>query len=725
MSEAFKGREVPFAVAEKTEQRVFSNPAVGGFFTVWCSENNHILPQIIDKKAWDAKSKDNILEQGANGGKILYLHEKLQLWDIVGVLEEVDKDTFKDKPERQREVSGKMRELMTFLRDTGVYFYSRRDKVEQINQQRLRRGMLKSGSDQTRERAHATAEIAGSLGEALYTYGTKFGKGTEPPIAEATLSPERTLCLDIFVTTGKILSEEESREFLSFLTDPASRVDEAKVKSYRAIQMMLPQRNVLVHAVRKEAYRQRPQEPIMGDEEYRSEKIAHFFRIAELSFTLQQREARGELRTVPHDSHTEQEARSRRSDTPIHSTFLNKVEKALEKPMEAPRRELVNAVFRRGMQLLADTMPLDKLPDSVRHTHLHWRDGEETLREAVQIDRLRVELETVRQTKDRAAISKKERKIADLIQQVVSSYPRNEDADTPKKALATQCVNCVGASELGGALMQEAGLRYLVGNVPEHSLLFLVTSDGNIEWRDMLKPSLNGRLTNKMIFGTNHDGTQTTVADLVAFAHNPDPRGISFELQTSEMPWSEMPKWIREGLLNSVTLFQSEYGQDIQLLNNVGYTLIESNQPEEALVAFDQAIALNPHFSTFYNNRGNALLRLGRLKEALHDYDQAIVLDSHFAPPYYNRGNVLKRLNQPEEALHDYDQAIALDSHFAPPYYNRGSTLVFLGRPEEAIESYRQFIALLDSTEHASLIAKAEGAISQLEWELGYSKKRS
>ena len=38
---------------------------------------------------------------------------------------------------------------------------------------------------------------------------------------------------------------------------------------------------------------------------------------------------------------------------------------------------------------------------------------------------------------------------------------------------------------------------------------------------------------------------------------------------------------------------------------------------EEALQAYDQALALKPDFAEAHSNRGNALYDLGRLEEAL------------------------------------------------------------------------------------------------------------
>lgn len=101
--------------------------------------------------------------------------------------------------------------------------------------------------------------------------------------------------------------------------------------------------------------------------------------------------------------------------------------------------------------------------------------------DVLHISELKAELEAIRQTGDLTKISQKEREIADKIQGAVSNFPYQLDANNPSGIVVNQYINCVGASILGGALMKEAGLNYLVGNLPGHSILFLVTSNGEVE----------------------------------------------------------------------------------------------------------------------------------------------------------------------------------------------------------------------------------------------------
>jgi tetratricopeptide (TPR) repeat protein len=174
------------------------------------------------------------------------------------------------------------------------------------------------------------------------------------------------------------------------------------------------------------------------------------------------------------------------------------------------------------------------------------------------------------------------------------------------------------------------------------------------------------------------------------FQHGPEARPatmleVATELQTIYArtvgrPYSRfMPK-------------MTEIGVDS--LANRGVSLRELGRPEEALVAYEQAIRLDPNHAKIYNNQGNVLHDLGRLEEALMAYEQAIRLDPNYANAYYNQGNVLQALGRPGEALMAYEQAIRLDPNYAKAYYNQGVVLHDLGRLKEALMAYEQTIRL-------------------------------
>ncbi len=65
---------------------------------------------------------------------------------------------------------------------------------------------------------------------------------------------------------------------------------------------------------------------------------------------------------------------------------------------------------------------------------------------------------------------------------------------------------------------------------------------------------------------------------------------------------------------------------------------------------------------------GNALRDLKRYEEAIVAYEQAIRLDPNYALAYYNKGNALGDLKRYEEALAAYEQAIRLDPNNAVAY---------------------------------------------------------
>jgi tetratricopeptide (TPR) repeat protein len=116
----------------------------------------------------------------------------------------------------------------------------------------------------------------------------------------------------------------------------------------------------------------------------------------------------------------------------------------------------------------------------------------------------------------------------------------------------------------------------------------------------------------------------------------------------------------------------------------LGYLYQETNQPQQAIANYDQAIALDPQYAAVYNNRGIAYTDLGDLEQAIADYDQALALDPQYALAYNNRGIAYADLGDLEQAIADYDQAIALDPQYAFAYNNRGFAYRNLGDLEQA-----------------------------------------
>jgi serine/threonine protein kinase len=111
---------------------------------------------------------------------------------------------------------------------------------------------------------------------------------------------------------------------------------------------------------------------------------------------------------------------------------------------------------------------------------------------------------------------------------------------------------------------------------------------------------------------------------------------------------------------------------------------------QEALIACDEAIRLDPRDAAAYRYKGLALIALERFQEALIACDEAIRLDPGNASAYRYKGVALIALERFQEALIACDEAIRLDPRYAYAYHNKGVALEALGRRKEATQAFKQ-----------------------------------
>jgi tetratricopeptide (TPR) repeat protein len=118
------------------------------------------------------------------------------------------------------------------------------------------------------------------------------------------------------------------------------------------------------------------------------------------------------------------------------------------------------------------------------------------------------------------------------------------------------------------------------------------------------------------------------------------------------------------------------------------------NRYEEALTAYDKAIALDPNESYAYSSKGGALCEIGRYQEALAVNDKAISINPHNNYAYTGRGDALYDMVRHEEALAAYDKAISIDPSDPSPYNGMGAILRDMGRYEEALAACDKAISI-------------------------------
>ena len=103
-----------------------------------------------------------------------------------------------------------------------------------------------------------------------------------------------------------------------------------------------------------------------------------------------------------------------------------------------------------------------------------------------------------------------------------------------------------------------------------------------------------------------------------------------------------------------------------------GLAAFESGDYDQAIVAWDEAIRIDPNHSTVHRWRGDASLNKHEIDKALSEYDEAIRLDPKNGMAYCCRGVVLIAKGEFDQAIASFDEAIRLDPWIAdtPLYKN-------------------------------------------------------
>ena len=129
------------------------------------------------------------------------------------------------------------------------------------------------------------------------------------------------------------------------------------------------------------------------------------------------------------------------------------------------------------------------------------------------------------------------------------------------------------------------------------------------------------------------------------------------------------------------------YGNRGNVRNDLG-------DKQGAIDDYNQVIRINPNDALAYNNRGNVRNDLGDKPGAIDDYTQAIKINPNLAEAYGNRGNVRNELGDKPEAIADYTKAIDINPNYAKAYNNRGNARNELGDKQGAIDDYNQAIKI-------------------------------
>jgi tetratricopeptide (TPR) repeat protein len=133
----------------------------------------------------------------------------------------------------------------------------------------------------------------------------------------------------------------------------------------------------------------------------------------------------------------------------------------------------------------------------------------------------------------------------------------------------------------------------------------------------------------------------------------------------------------------------------------------QKQQWQEAVIAAQKAITLNPKFAGAYRNLARILTHLGKEAAATECWFQAYDLEPSWAEAedFYRLGNLLLEQKRFDRSLICYLQVLKLQPNFAGAYCKLGLILTQQGKYSEATEAYRN--AIEQSTHQSELQQQA------------------
>ncbi len=133
---------------------------------------------------------------------------------------------------------------------------------------------------------------------------------------------------------------------------------------------------------------------------------------------------------------------------------------------------------------------------------------------------------------------------------------------------------------------------------------------------------------------------------------------------------------------------------------------IEKEDFSEADKALSSALILESENIGILLQYGYVLIQLNRLEEAKENYMIILELNEHEDIAHASLANVLHKLDENEKAIEHHIRAIELDGDYASHYFNYANTLYDIGNKEEALRFYKRAFELDSSLEEAEKMIK-------------------
>ncbi|MEP9352822.1 tetratricopeptide repeat protein [Xanthobacter sp. KR7-65] len=136
---------------------------------------------------------------------------------------------------------------------------------------------------------------------------------------------------------------------------------------------------------------------------------------------------------------------------------------------------------------------------------------------------------------------------------------------------------------------------------------------------------------------------------------------------------------------------------------------------QQALAAFESALALDGTLLEARFLAGNALCALGRHAEGVAAYDAVLATDPRSVEALANRANALARMGKLEPSLRDSEALVAMEPWQPIHLINMAGTLLELGRPEDVLAVTQKALGLSQRLPDAEFL-RAQAQLGTGDW---------
>lgn len=130
------------------------------------------------------------------------------------------------------------------------------------------------------------------------------------------------------------------------------------------------------------------------------------------------------------------------------------------------------------------------------------------------------------------------------------------------------------------------------------------------------------------------------------------------------------------------------YPRDERAQNLLGGYHFGRQEYEQAVAAYQAALAINPAFSQPYNQMGYAYRFLGRYDEAEKAFKKYVELIPDDPNPYDSYAELLMKMGRFDDSIRSYEKALAVDKNFVASYLGIGLDQIYKGQPAQARDTF-------------------------------------